>query len=97
MEQLGPSLLELGAKTHDELVHTTRLIVAMATGERLRAGEELSRMCRTVGRCECVNLTPDSTKTDVEQVDGVLSLLKTTKCMVQGVDLSLTGAAVAAL
>ena len=97
MEQLGPSLLELGAETHDELIHTTRLIMTMAMGAGLRAGEELSRMYIAVGRCECVNLTSDPIKTVVEPVDSVLPLLKTTKGLVQGVDLCLTGAAVAAI
>ena len=32
MEQLGPSMLELGTETHDELVHTTRLIMVTVTG-----------------------------------------------------------------
>ena len=82
MEQLGPSLLELGAETHDELVHATRLFMATATGARLRADEELSSMHSAVRRCESVNLMPKPTEPVVELIYGVLPLLKTTEGLI---------------
>ena len=99
MQQLSPSLLELGAETHDELVHTACLIIATATatGAGLRAGEKLSSMDSAVRRCECVNLTPKPTEPAVELIYGVFPLLNTTEGLVQDVELCLIGAAVAAL
>ena len=97
MEELGPNLLELEAKAHDELIHTTGLIMATATGAGLGADKELCSMSGAVGRCERINLTPEPTEPAVELINGVLPLLKTAKCLVQGIELRLAGATVATL
>ena len=95
MEKLGPGLLELMTKTHDELIHATCLIMTTAKGAGLRAGEELSSMGNAVGRYESVNLTPEPTEPAVELIYCVLPLLKIG--LVQRVKLFLTGATVSAL
>ena len=76
MEQLGPGLLELRTKTHDELIHATCLIMTTTKGAGLRACEKLSSMCSAVGRCESVNLTPEPTEPVVELIYGILPLLR---------------------
>ena len=97
MEQLGPSLLELGMKVHDELIHTASLIVTTAIGARLSAGEQLSSMSSAVRGCEGINLTPEPTEPAVELIHGVLPLLKTVEGLVQCVELCLTRATVSTL
>lgn len=57
-EEAEPESAQTLGKTHDELVHTTCLIMTTTTRARLRTGKNLSNVDNTVRRCESINLAP---------------------------------------
>lgn len=70
------------AKTHDELIHTMCLLVAMMTRAELKTDENLSSMYNVIWRCESINSTPYGTVPTVKLVDDILSLLETSESLV---------------
>lgn len=58
-------------------------------GRRVENSKKLSTMDSALGKCECINMILEPTTPTVESVDNVLPLVKTSKGLVQSIDLHL--------
>ena len=95
MEQLSPAGLELGSESHEELIEASSLLMPTATGAVGACDRGGYSVDGTLWWREGINLPPKLTEAAVELVDGLISLLKSTQCLVQSENLSLAGHTVA--